>query len=369
MRALKRGTVCAVIVILPLVSARAAAEDGLWLDPRLKPLASDRMGPFEHTSDGRIIAIDSHATFVSADGGASWSASRPLFSDAEDIEVSRERQLLRTESGVLIAAFMNLRERKWTWQDELHDAPGAQLPTYAMRSIDDGKTWHDVTKLHDDWSGCVRDMIQTREGRVVFTAMKMLHSPGRHSVLTYSTTDDGKTWQAGNLIDLGGRGHHGGVTEPTLVELRDGRVWMLIRTNWGEFWSGYSSDGGRWWQVLQPSRIAASSSPGLLTRLASGRLLLVWNRPFPEGKDSWQLSGGDGLWSDVPVSNHREELSVSLSDDDGETWSTPEVIARKSRTSLAYPYVFEVEPGRLWITTMQGGVRVELEEADFVRRK
>jgi hypothetical protein len=65
--------------------------------------------------------------------------------------------------------------------------------------------------------------------------------------------------------------------------------------------------------------------------------------------------------------NHREELSIAFSDDDGQSWSRPVVIARQSKTSLAYPHVFEHRPGELWITTMQGGIRVSLSEADFLK--
>jgi hypothetical protein len=364
----ERCHLSAALAILVLFATNVRGDDGaLWTDSRLTPLSTSLQGPFVHTRVGRILGIDGTSSHVSADGGATWSESRPLFPDGTDIEVSRERTLLCTESGVIIAAFMNLRERNWTWQNELHDAPGARLPTYVMRSTDDGLTWQDIQKVHDDWTGANRDMIETTGGRVIFTSMKMLHNPGRHAVLTYSSDDDGRTWSAGNLIDLGGRGHHGGVTEPTLTELQDGRIWMLIRTNWGEFWTGYSYDGGRFWRVLQPSGIPASSAPGLLKRLASGRLLLVWNRPFPEGRDSWPLSGGDGLWSETPVSNHREELSIAFSEDDGETWTEPAVVARQAGKWIAYPYVFEVEPGRLWLTTMQGDLRVELREADFVK--
>lgn len=357
-----------VFVLTTLHSAVGlqTSADELQLDERLTPLPSDLLGPFVHTSDGQILALDEKATFISTDGGQTWSEPRPLFDEGVDITVSRERQLLRTREGTIIAAFMNLSERNWTWDNNLHDAPGAQLPTYAMRSTDDGQTWEHIQKLHDDWSGCVRDMIQTNDGRVIFTAMKMQHNPGRHAVLTYSSTDEGQSWKASNLIDLGGQGHHGGVTEPAIEQLRDGRVWLLIRTNWGEFWSGYSYDGGRNWRVLKPSGIEASSAPAILTRLASGRLMLVWNRPLPEGKDTWPHSGGDGLWSETPVSNHREELSIAFSGDDGQTWTEPEVIARQKGTWLAYPYVFEVEPGRIWLTTMQGDVRAEFQEADFV---
>jgi sialidase-1 len=363
----KLSNIAVAVLFLILFAAPVvcSAEKDPWIHPDCKLLPSDKLGPFVQTNRG-VLAIDGRSSYVSDDGGLSWSEPKLLFADDVDIQVSNERALFRTRDGAIIAAFMNLTERQWTWDDTLHDAPGARLPTLVMRSLDEGRTWQDVQKMHDDWSGAVRDMIQTKDGRVIFTAMKMLHDPGRHSVLTYSSTDDGKTWRASNLIDLGGAGHHGGVTEPTLTELADGRLWMLIRTNWGEFWSGYSHDGGRSWRVLRPSGIAAASAPGLLRRLASGRLLLVWNRPLPEGKQTWPKRGGDRLWSETPVSNHREELSLALSADDGKSWTKPVVIARKQGASLAYPYIFEHEPGRLWLTTMQGGVRVELLEQDFL---
>ena len=341
----------------------SAAE--LRLDPRVEELPTKLLGPFEHTADGNIVAVEDAGTRVSSDGGTTWSELRPLFAD-DDLKLRVERALLRTRSGVLIASSMDMRQRNWTWDNKLHDAPGATLPAYAMRSLDDGKTWQDVTEFHKNWTGAVRDIIQTTEGRIIVSTMKMLSNPGRHTVVTYSSDDDGKTWHEGNVIDLGGVGHHGGVTEATLEELEDGRIWLLIRTNWGEFWSGYSYDGGKFWRVLKPSGIPASSAPGLLKRLNSGRLVLFWNRPYPEGKSEWPLSGGDGLWSEVPVSNHREELSVAFSDDDGKTWTKPEVIAKQDDQWLAYPYVFEYQPGELWVTTMQGDVRVKLFEKDFV---
>jgi hypothetical protein len=234
-----------------------------------------------------------------------------------------------------------------------------------VRSLDKGKTWEAPIKLHDEWSGCVRNMIQMRDGKVVFTAMRLLNRPGRHSVLSYSSTDQGASWKPSNVIDLGGNGHHGGATEATALELNDGRLWKLIRTNLGVFWEAFSEDGV-YWREMGPTTIAASSSPGQLTRLASGRVLLLWNRPLPEGKTEYPLRGGDNEWSETPVSNHRGELSMAFTEDEGKTWSTPVVIARKPGTSLAYPYVFEYEPGVIWVTTMQGGVRLQFTEVDFL---
>jgi hypothetical protein len=197
--------------------------------------------------------------------------------------------------------------------------------------------------------------------------MMMRHNPGHHTVLTYSSRDDGRSWTRSNVIDRGGVGHHGGVTEATIQQLRDGRIWMLFRTNWKVFWQAFSSDDGRTWRDIAATDIDASSAPGLLHRLASGRLILIWNRYFPEGQDHFPLSGGDNQWSEVPVSNHRLELSVKFSDDDGRTWTEPVVIARRKSGWISYPYLFEPHPGTLWITTMQGGLRVALRESDFVR--
>jgi len=351
----------------------SAQEEQTVLHRNLSHLPTDKLGPFVSTADGNILAIDSEATFISTDGGKTWSDPRPMTEPlTKGIKVSNERAMLRTKEGTIIAAFMNLNQRNWTWKHEQHDAPGAVLPTWVMRSEDEGKTWTHIQKLHDEWSGAVRDMIQTKDGRIIFTAMKMQHDPGRHAVLTYSSTDDGKTWKASNLIDLGGKGHHGGVTEPTLTELKDGRLWMLIRTNWGEFWSAYSHDGGAFWRILKPSGISASSAPGLLRRTASGRIMLVWNRLYPAGKSKWKLSGGDGLWSETAVSNFREELSMMWSDDEGRTWTDPVVLAgnmisktKGSARWLSYPYLFEKEPGTFWLTTMQGGLRAQFKEADF----
>ena len=83
---------------------------------------------------------------ISNDDGKTWSAPRPLTGATEkNIQVSNERAMMRTKDGTIIAAFMNLNQRKWTWSNELFDAPGAELPTWVMRSEDDGETWTHVS--------------------------------------------------------------------------------------------------------------------------------------------------------------------------------------------------------------------------------
>ncbi|MBI3852056.1 MAG: exo-alpha-sialidase [Verrucomicrobia bacterium] len=341
------------------------ASSGMELDVRLTDMPALKMGPFVRLGDGRLLTIEDTNCLTSADGAKTWQTHR-MFEDPLKFKISDERAIIRTSKGVVIAAFMNNAEEHWTWDNKLHDAPGAVLPTCVMRSTDDGATWEAPQKLHDDWTGAIRDILETKHGRVVFTSMKMRHNPGRHTVLTYSSDDQGQTWKPSNIIDLGGVGHHGGVCEATIIELKDGRLLMLLRTNWMRFWRAESTDGGLTWHPLGPSDIPASSAPGMLRRLQSGRIVLVWNRLFPEGKDTFPLSGGDRIWSETPVSNHRGELSMAFSDDECRTWSKPVVIARRPGTWLvSYPYLFEASPGELWVTTMQGNLRAMLHERDF----
>lgn len=342
-----------------------AAEKGpLSLHPKATVLPTDAMGPFVRLKDNRILALEDKLVRASSDEGVTWE-TWPLELGME-FEVSKERALLLTREGTLILACMNMAEKDWRWNKEIHDAdPGTKLPTYAIRSLDNGKTWEMPQKLHDEWSGAVRNMIQTKDGKVVFTAMRLLTKPGRHSVLTYASTDQGASWKPSNVLDLGGNGHHDGATEATVIELNDGRLWKLIRTNFGKFWEAHSEDGF-YWKSMGPTTIPASSAPGQLFRLQSGKMLLVWNRPFPEGETTFPLSGGDNEWSEVPVSNHRWELSAALSDDEGKTWSVPLVLAHQEGASLAYPYLFEPTPGTIWITTMQGGIRIAINESVLI---
>ncbi len=211
--------------------------------------------------------------------------------------------------------------------------------------------------------------MQSDNGNIVLPVQGLLVNRSHPAMCSYVSPDCGKTWKQSNVIDLGGQGNHEGAFEGTIGQLSDGRLLMLIRTNLDQFWSAYSSDNGISWCVIQPSGIDASSSPGYLLRLASGRLVLVWNRLYPEGKSSYPRKKGDGGHQATRSSSwHRQEVSMALSDDDAKTWTKPVVIARtKSKWGMAYPFVFERRPGEIWVTTRYGNprVRISLKESDF----
>jgi len=105
---------------------------------------------------------------------------------------------------------------------------------------------------------------------------------------------------------------------------------------------------------LKQSQIKSVTCCAQMGRLSDGRVALLWNRPPRHRPDS---------------KTGREELSIAFSDDDCRTWSKPVVVATRyepnGRGRVSYPYLYERKPGELWITTMQGELRMKINVADI----
>jgi hypothetical protein len=339
-------------------------EKTLLLHPRCSPLPFGHLGPFVKRGDGAVLAADDSRVLVSKDNGKTWEP-RKLFADTNKFQCRGERTLLRTRDGTTVLAFMNTKEMVLAWdQTKREPLPENRLPVYVTRSTDDGETWEEPQKIQDGYCGALRTMIQLRSGRLVLGCQVAVANPGRNVCFSYASDDEGKTWKKSNVIDLGkygGYGDHGGGIEPTLAQLKDGRLWMLIRTYRGCFTEAVSADEGLTWTDIKPGKIEASGSPGQLLRLQSGRLALFWNRFIDKKKQT----------------GRREQVSMAFTEDDGKTWTEPVVVAydpmqpghKEPDHRLSYPYVYEHVPGELWITTMQGPLRIKLHEDDFFPRR
>jgi len=195
------------------------------------------------------------------------------------------------------------------------------MGTYCIRTsggIDGDRT---LTKVSGRSSIMVKPPVFIRGGRrIVVAAHGDVHPKGCY---TYVSDDDGKSWQQSNVVvtpdhKAGGfhkgiRWNHGAV-EPTVIELNDGRLWMLMRTSQDRHYESFSEDGGLTWSETRPSRFYGTITMPTLGRLADGRLIFFWcnTTPLPE------LETADGVWDDVFT--NRDVTHVAVSEDDGKTW-------------------------------------------------
>jgi hypothetical protein len=102
--------------------------------------------------------------------------------------------------------------------------------------------------------------------------------------------------------------------EATVVELKDGTLWALLRTSQDHHYESFSKDRGETWSDGKPSRFAATLTMPTLGRLPDGRLLLLWTNqsPLPE------LATATGRSEDAFT--NRDTLHAAISDDEGKTW-------------------------------------------------
>jgi hypothetical protein len=337
-------------------------KSGYLLDSRFHVISQGSpAGSFVLLGEDQLLSLssDSGGTVrVSRDDGKTWSHLATMYdgpgpgrpTGIASIPNVETALALMTRKGVIIWIYRDWENGSWSWDDEKGEATEARRDVWSIRSLDGGRTWVSRQRVFEGYCGALIDIIQTEEEQVVVPIQRYLPNPGRHATCTYVSEDDGKTWKRSNIIDFGDQGHHAGAYEGTLVELAGNRLYMLLRTNLDRFWEAFSADNGYSWRELRPSSIDASSAPGYLRRLASGRLVLVWNRLYPQGKMEYPRYAGQGLL--YPASRHREELSIAFSEDEGKSWTQPDVFTRGER--VCYPQIWERRPGEIWVSYVAG---------------
>lgn len=366
-----------------------ADKNALRLHHLCTILPNERFGQFVELNDGSLLTIftfnNTSNISISRDDGATWSDRE--IKDENGLKINNicnAAPLLRTKSGVLVLVYM--------WYGEFE--PLKSLDVWSIRSLDEGQTWVDGQRIYKGYCGGLNNIIQTKTGHIVVPVEGLLLTPNMHHAQSvFISADEGKSWEQSvfksmelgspKFLDLGGYGDHDGTMEATIIELKDGRLWMLIRTPLYCLWEAFSEDQGQSWHMMRPSQFDASNSPGYLARLSSGRIALVWNRLYPEGLDTEgyleaSTAGDDEIRKICPFAHaytanvQRDEISIAFSEDEGKTWTLPVALARDiSNRNLAYPYIFERRPGELWIYATQGKppVGIKLFEKDFIRRK
>ncbi len=182
-------------------------------------------------------------------------------------------------TGFVARLPLALRQRR-RWVQPFQCRVGGPTQPGVLLSDDDGATWREV----------------------------LLPSPPPHRV---EWPHEGVRWQNDGC-------------EPTVVELSDGRLWMLIRTSQDCHYEAFSADGGESWTAAAPSRFYATITMPLLFRMRDGRLLAVWNNstPLPELNHESQpgLNASEREGRSEDFFTNRDVLHAAVSTDDGQTW-------------------------------------------------
>ena len=340
--------------LLLICATNSLAADAPTLHPKASALPFTHQGPLVATAAGGVICVDAKNALLSTDEGLTWTQT-PLFSEPAKFTVSSERALLRTREGVIISSWMNLTERAqpkgWRWGEKVVSWQEFVLPTYTCRSTDDGQTWEAPVKLSDPWCGCIHSLIQMKSGRIVLVGQEIIPQ-WRHATVMWVSDDLGKSWQRGDMLDYGvGTHDHAGSLEGSVIERRDGSLYLLLRTESGFLWEATSRDGLKW-EGLKQTTIPSVTCCPQMARLTDGRIALLWNAPPRH---------------DPKSGASRSELSLAFSEDETATWSKPVIVAANHAPGgrVSYPYLYERKPGELWITTMQGDLRMKINVADL----
>ena len=251
-------------------------------------------------------------------------------------------KMLRAHDGTIWIFYLGYHRKVWV--DGEPDVERNRSDVWCARSVDEGQTWTDRRMIFQGYCGAIITAIQMANGTIVVPISYVVTNPGRLVSGSVVSSDNGQCWQQSTSVDIGQRGDHSGAVEPTVVELRDGRLWMVIRTNLGRFYQAFSEDRGLTWSAPTPTELQSPSAPGYLLRLRSGNLAFIWNNTMhrAEGIEKGATGRVDGVDLNMSL---RDTLSMAFSADDGKSWTKPVELARAAQ--LSYPFVLEISPGLL----------------------
>lgn len=277
-------------------------------------------GDFAVLKDGKVLLIYTRFTGggsdhdqadlvsrVSSDGGMTWSGEdRVVVANGGGLNVMSV-SLNRLQDGRLALFYLE--------KNSLTDC----RPVVRF-SNDEGAAWSErVEIIPDDETGYYvlnNDRVVQLSGGRLLAPLALHHRPDwekpdwNGEVGVYFSDDAGATWQRSEgwqkAHDASGK--RVAAQEPGVVELKDGRVLMFIRTGAGELYQSHSADRGATWSEPVTMGVASPQSPASIERIpGSETLVMVWN---------------DHAALPLFERKARTPLSLALSRDEGRTWTT-----------------------------------------------
>ncbi len=252
---------------------------------------------------------------TSDDGGAAWSKPR--------LAVGARTDASQKLSGALVGnLWTDPKGRLWLFFDQQLGDPKKRITNWFMRCDEPDAAepvWSEPVQFAE---GCTLNKPTVLQNGDWLLPVSDWH---KKTARVFASTDDGATWkERGNL-----QFPDWNFDEHMMIELKDGRLWMLARTN-GQPYESFSADGGETWsEPRQAATVQNVNARFFLRRLASGRILLVKNGPPTER---------------VQI---RVNMSAWLSEDEGQTWKGGLLL--DERHAVSYPDGFEGPDGLIHI--------------------
>ncbi len=298
--------------------------------PQVARLADNRLMAVWSTSAKGVNFSKVYNAF-SQDGGKTWGKPNVLM--AESGKSMADPNILVDGKRVLVfstkVSVPNRIDKSWTM---------------VVRSEDNGATWSAIDEIfipRQYVSGKQHNGIVLRDGSYLVGVAwdrwpeqgMAARSEGEMDLTTgvLISKDGGKKWSLhGALHAVTERTTPGGTTglcEPSMVELDNGEVLMILRSGAAHHYESRSTDGGVTWSTPVPSPLSGHNTPTALLRLSQNPKEIV------------------AVWNNSPLA--RYPLSTALSSDGGKTWSTPRILVRTDGLQVSYPGLTQAVDGTI----------------------
>jgi predicted neuraminidase len=292
-----------------------------------------------------------YGTF-SSDGAKSWSAPRLLIDDPKFMDGDPNMLIDGNTVWVYCTRVRIPNDIRKAW-------------TVMVKSTDNGATWSEPKEIfipRQYTPGKQHNAIKLRDGSYAMGIAWDLWAEKGLAARTEGEMDlasgillstDGERWTLhGDLHAVTAEkvapNHTNGLCEPSIVQLEDGELFMILRSGESHHYESRSRDGGHTWSTPVSSALTGSNTPTALWR----------NEKTP--------SEIIAVWNNNPL--NRWPLVSALSKDGGRTWTKPSIIAQPGR-QVSYPGITQLTDGTLvsvWQEALADGGR-DIRYARFTR--
>ena len=173
--------------------------------------------------------------------------------------------------------------------------------THLWQSNDQGSTWTGGASIApaDNWVTMINRVSLTSSGRVIVPVDQMLggEGSGPDNVGTIYSDNAGQSWQQSPFFGPppGYPTAPEGIGEPAVVELANGKTWMVCRGLGGHLWQSFSDDDGATWGTPSPTTLVSPLSAVNAKRIpGTNAVIAIWDNATP-GTSTTLASTASGI--------------------------------------------------------------------------